>query len=1466
MLMIICIKKIVLIDGIAPLMFKNDTQAFLLMKTQTQQINSTIDIYISESANVSRIPSNLKHICQFKSKLPKFYVYKHKENKGNDVSVSPSTGGAIRIASSLYSKGYIVFLFEKDSSYKIKSEITQIDGYDMAVASDPMWKLISGITANFDLYSSEEDRVSDLICNPSSSMGVFLFVSIISAIILAWIYFLYFVSLSPIQANSSLFWIYDSNLKKVFGPNNDAIDKLANKYLIKCLNKAKESNAPSSFVIRLRRGDHSHTFQRVAAFPIMNDSFVVVVWDENLPEGSNPAFECKFNSSMHGLTVPPSVSFTSFRDIRPVRINFTLDNNVRCVAELPASIIAPFQPYGQLVIVVLSLFHEMNLILSQNPFSDENLPKIVRLCCIKLGIRRSYLIKGDGEIICSYVQQGLNQIPTQQILRIIESNQDLKGFLFVHDLIENGFRCYISRVKGFQHEFIVINELGYDTDNDVLQDLGVPFYNLCALFMYHIWNSHKLSVKYNRYVALFESSPVFTYIEIAYRQRKILTFKSQIIKDSPQTLEDLFEAEKKIGMKDIDIVREEFRRMIKDKSYIKQRIIQVQNDQTLFFSVSAVSNWDDVMQDTIVTIIAEQVTPKKKQELDLISALPDVEKSMKELNVMSFSILNDCIIMDNDSLFEFLGQPSIDRTLERYVIDPDKCKIAPLVDGERVSIRVANTLGNIFEFACSSNKEIGFMFCIDGFPKAKNNLNVFDDRIQMTGSTSMVIFWVVDPINDSVHSLYQQPTIWDVLGCSKEEKFSQFIDHIHSDDRDGFINNYSALLSKSKNQWTGEIRILKISGLYEWHRIVIAYSANGTLHCLAMITQKQKEMEIKLNETRQLRDLLLSCGKLSLWRFIDERKPSVLLTNFTPGVVKGVDMNWDFIEKQVHIDYRESFIEQIHKSFAINGNIEFDFPLVFPNNSQIWVSVRGKANSEQKMIVGVCIDVSELREAYDSLEKERKRAEEANKQKTVFLANMSHEIRTPMNGIFGMLDVLSIQELTSEQRLLIDSIRSSSYQLMKLLDDTLNLTKIEQGSFETNFVVFDLSAFIEPIVIACSSRAHLNKILLNVNVKYPFPSLIYGDPQLFGQVINNLLSNALKFTKQGEITVKLSWEIDNYDDEICLLEVKDTGIGITKDQQRIIFDRFAQADASVARYFGGTGLGLSLVQEIARFLGGEISLESEPGVGSTFIASIPFKSAMFPYSHPSLSIVYVILYIKNTNIAQSFQEWLPNYHYELIQCAEPEEIEEQIMNKKVIAIFVEGNHQKWKQIKDMLERKKDSPHVISLCMAGESSVFKQNITKPVMIHHVLKHLHAIRFGKQAPESLTPTIIREEQTKRILVVEDNKANQFVMKKILDNLRCTYAIAENGLEAIEKLAHEEFDMVFMDCQMPVLDGIEATKRIRVSEEPFKSIPIVALTASAVEGDEQVCLNAGMDAYLAKPVRISQIQETIKRFSKH
>ena len=1457
--------RIVAVEGCVPLSLAH--RSVKIEKNGSVPDGKSV-IEIVELSRAQNAPGGKKQLCVFKDTPVLDIAVFHKRGASTAplVSIDPSVDGAYSIAERLFERSFDVAVFEANTSYLIRGGVEGApDGYERVALSDTPFHFLSNEKFEFVVFGDHDDQVTDRVCRRTPR--VIGFYVVVLGLLLLCVLFFHMICYRPriLEREDAKFWVIDKEMRVRFGPDPANVEGSSWSVIEKAAKAAIAKKHSVSFVSRLKRRNLCHSFERVAAVPLANDIAFVVMWMDLLPEFEKMNIDCNFVSETQGILGKPVVSFSSFRDFKPIHVEYTLDNGVRCVADLPASVLAPFQPYGRLVTVVLSVLYDVTQTLTSQ--LEAGFKEATAQLCRKIGVYRCFFFDSENKLICRYEKDGIPELDIRKIREIPKKVTHDYGFQFIEDLLDDGKRYFAAKLNGPGSGLMIVVSLDSQSDIDTYEENGLPFFGLCCFFIYQLSYEHEQAKKARYILETWSQEKDFAYLEFFWKRKQLIKFVSPWETTNIESYEDLMALIDSVGIQDVDEIRRELGDIAMSEGILSHRVIQDANGTK--FHMSAIAFYEYETEDVRVIIVVGKITVQKRKELELSGELKGIKMAMENLGVMKFSVIGDDIVMSDDRLFRMLSQTTNDLHVKRVLDDRDYERFHRLINGEKVTLRLRNGKGEPVWFSASSNKNIGFIFCISTLEEANVVKHPDDERMQIAATSSPLIFWTVDPVTDAVHPLFMQPTIWDALSVDKETKFARFLDYVDSDDRDEFTTHYQEVLDGRANQWNGEVRIMRMGGVYEWHRVVIVRSRNQSLHCIALNVNKQRDMERKLRETQKLRDLLLSSGKLALWKFIDDDQPLEKMETFDPGLMKAVTMNWRFIDEQVAPEYRDEFRECMRKVFSgERPSVEMNLQLLLNKGQPIWVSVRGKLRNNLHQIVGVCVDITELRHAYDELEIEKKRAEEANKQKTIFLANMSHEIRTPMNGIFGVLDILALQELTSEQRLLIDSIRASSFQLMKLLDDTLNLSKIEQGEVESTPVVFSLAKQLEPICIASASRARMNGVKFIVNIDKNVPSLVFGDAQLFIQVFNNLVSNSLKFTKQGSISVRLGWKTEK-ETETCILEVKDTGIGMTADQQRIIFERFIQADPSVARFYGGTGLGLALVHEIVDFMNGKVSLQSDVGVGTCFNIEIPFESVMFPYSPPfNDGKEHVILAMAaDEDTKSSLLDGFENHSYTVKLFTDPEEIMQlsQKDNVQVDVVFVEGNRDQWPQIKHVVNRipEDQAPVVCSICEPGESAFFKYTLAKPLLLPHVVNFVNGIRYKHLNDDAPGVSLNEDGDQRRILVVEDNRTNQFVMKRILQNLGCSFEIAENGQEAIDTLEKQDFDLIFMDCQMPVLDGVEATKIIRQSHKHYSSIPIVALTASAVEGDEQTCRNAGMDAYLAKPVRIHQISAIIKQF---
>ncbi len=439
------------------------------------------------------------------------------------------------------------------------------------------------------------------------------------------------------------------------------------------------------------------------------------------------------------------------------------------------------------------------------------------------------------------------------------------------------------------------------------------------------------------------------------------------------------------------------------------------------------------------------------------------------------------------------------------------------------------------------------------------------------------------------------------------------------------------------------------------------------------------------------------------------------------------------------------FIVMVASARKVNKTIMSALELRFHNESLVKFLSHARNESED-INEELAAEIEQRKRIEKELHSAKEMAEAASKTKSEFLANMSHEIRTPMNGILGTLQLLQDSELSDDQHEYVSIAYNSGETLLSLLNDILDFSKIEAGKLDLEVIPFNLQQLIKELNILLHKKAEERKVTLVSDIDKKLAPVIKGDPVRIRQILTNLMTNAIKFTENGEVKVKITVLDGDKKSTRLRIEVIDSGIGIPEEAQRKLFNSFTQADGSTTRKYGGTGLGLAIVRQLVTIMHGRLGVESEPGKGSCFWVEIAF-----------------------------------------------EVIDGVLLEEKKSRIKIEAD------------------------LSG----------------------------------------------KVLLVEDNPVNQVVAKKMLEKLGITFEVANNGQEAVDRLEKKhEFDIVLMDCQMPVLDGYAATGEIRNREQQkdIKRIPVIAMTANAMEGDREKCIAAGMDDYIAKPVKLVEIKAVL------
>jgi PAS domain S-box-containing protein len=787
---------------------------------------------------------------------------------------------------------------------------------------------------------------------------------------------------------------------------------------------------------------------------------------------------------------------------------------------------------------------------------------------------------------------------------------------------------------------------------------------------------------------------------------------------------------------------------------------------------------------------------------------------------------------------------------------------------------------------------------------------------------------------------YLNPAWEKTLGYSREELLSvPYIDFVHPDDRQATVSE-AAHVASGRSTLSFENRYRCKDGSYRWLLwSAIVRADKGLIYCVAADITERRLEDVRVSAQHAVTRVLAEAPTLAvatpkileaiceslawsvgaLWR-VDGREnvlrcvetwhvPSAQVeefdritrsSKFAPGIglpghvwsqsqaawIEDVTCAANFPRAPIaaHEGLHAAFGFPILLGNEVLGVLEFFSHEIQQPDARL-LEMMGAIGSQIGQFIERKNAEDALRVYARDLEIAKKRAEEATRAKSEFLANMSHEIRTPMNAMIGMAELALATRITREQREYLSAIQGSADTLLALVNDLLDFSKIEARKLQLDHVAFKLRDALEDTMRVLAPRAHKKGIELACRIHPEVPDTLVGDPLRLRQIVVNLVGNAIKFTDDGEVLLQVQPKVCQDEKAQLHFSVTDTGIGIPVDKQQVIFEAFSQADSSTTRRYGGTGLGLAISAQLVELMDGTISLESQPGRGSTFHFTVWFDldqpGAEMPRGKWRMTNLPVLIVDDNATNRRILEEVFTSWRMWPVAVdggvAALAELEKKSRAGQSFAVVLLDGH-----MPDMdgftlaqriaHDRRYAGTGLVMLTSAGEPEDVARcrklgisaYLTKPIKQSELFDVVVSV-IGEPVVER--PKSLKKPRSKRgglhVLLAEDNQVNQLVAKRILERLGHVATVVSSGREAVSAAQAGKYDVIAMDVQMPEMDGLEATAAIRRWElTTGMHIPILAMTAHAMKGDRERCLEAGMDGYTSKPIRIKELEQALAK----
>jgi two-component system, sensor histidine kinase and response regulator len=712
------------------------------------------------------------------------------------------------------------------------------------------------------------------------------------------------------------------------------------------------------------------------------------------------------------------------------------------------------------------------------------------------------------------------------------------------------------------------------------------------------------------------------------------------------------------------------------------------------------------------------------------------------------------------------------------------------------------------------------------------------------------------------------------------------------------VMHYTGMAAASFTATTGVpgdvSQALNISGLWRESVILVTFMVLGVTLLTSLMDKRFSEQALEASEKRfrsvfERAEIGIVIAELGDGKITAINPAYLKMLGSTAEEMKSLTCFDDMTHPEDREDYRKRY-----KSLLTGEqqSIHLEKRYLLKDNRVVWanldMTLLRDAEGKPEYGLGMASDITERKKTERELTAAKEAAEAANEAKSTFLATMSHEIRTPMNGILGMTELVLDTDLSTEQREHLGLVRLSAESLLTIINDILDFSKIEAGKLELETIPFDLRESLGETMKGLSIRAHQKMLELIYDVEPNVPESVLGDPGRIRQILVNLVGNAIKFTELGEILVTAKVESDG-EEQVCIhFTVKDTGVGIPFEKQKKVFEAFSQADGSMARRYGGTGLGLTICVRLIEMMEGRIWVESEPGKGSAFqfVVNLGVQTERtarrLAVPPERLRNLHALIVDDNATNRRVLQGMLSRWGMK------PTAVDSGKMALQALEIAKSTGHPFPLILLDgqmpemdgftLAETIQDDQELVGatimmLTSAGHlgdaERCRKLGITgylvKPVRQSELLDAIcHLLGGEKERIALVTRHSLKEAKKRaRILLAEDNSVNRTLAIRLLEKRGYTVTVAANGREAVTAFEKEHFDAILMDVQMPEMDGFEATTKIREHEKSTgKHIPIIAMTAHALKGDEDRCIEAGMDGYVSKPIRTNELYTALEK----